>query len=149
MRLVDGEQRDGQAWCARREQVGLQTLGREVEDLVAPELRVGPELLLVSAREAAVRHCGADASGVQRVYLVAHERDKRRDDEREAWPHERRHLVDEAFAAARREHRERVASVANRCDGLGLTGPERIEAPPLAEHVERCSGGSIGSHPGS
>ena len=79
-KIVDGEQRDRQAGRAGAEQVRLEPLGRDVDEAVLAELGVGPELVEVAARHPRVRHRRRDAAPRERVRLVAHERQKRGDE---------------------------------------------------------------------
>ena len=65
--------------------------------------------------------------------LILHERDQRRDDERDARGEQRRQLVAERLARAGRHHREHVAAGQDRLDGLALPRPELGEAEQLPQ----------------
>ena len=111
VRLVDGEHRDpGAAVEQPHGGVGPQPLGREVEQV---EL-AGPELLLDDlARPRVLRRVEevrADAELAQRLHLVLHERDERRDDHPGARPDQRGDLVAQRLAAAGRHQHERVVA---------------------------------------
>src|ERR671910_819618 len=67
----------------------------------------------------------------QGVYLVFHQRDQGRDDDREALLHQRGHLVTEALATPRRHHGERVPAFQDGPNNLLLARPERVETEDL------------------
>ena len=77
-------------------------------------------------------------SAVERVDLILHERDQRRDDDRDAVQQERRQLVAEALARARGEDRERAAARQQGLDHLGLPG--RKSARPKRSASRRVRG---------
>ena len=102
-----------------------QPLGRDVEQAIASLAQAGDDVRLLVRRERAVverrRHAVAD----ERVDLVLHQRDERRDDDRETRPHERRRLEAQRLAAAGRQHDDRIAarehaSIASRCSGRNV-----------------------------
>ena len=77
-----------------------------------------------------------DAAGgdpLQRVDLVLHQRDQRRDDQRQVIADQRRQLVAERLAGACRHHDERVATVDRGLHCSLLTGPEGGEPEVLGE----------------
>jgi hypothetical protein len=99
-------------------------------------------------RHAPVDRRGRVADRLQRIDLVLHQGDERRDHDVGRLPDQRRQLVAEALAPSRRHDDERVAAGEGRRDRLGLQRPEPVEAPPAAEHLgdagvdgERCGGG--------
>ena len=90
-------------------------------------LLVGRERAVVERR----RHAVAD----QRVHLVLHQRDERRDDERQARPHERRRLEAERLAAAGRQHDDRVAAGEDGVHRLALQRTEGGVAPVSGDDI--------------
>ena len=83
-----------------------------------------------------MRAAGTPSAG-ERVDLILHERDQRRDDDRHAVEQQRRQLVAEALARARREHRERAAARQQRLDHLGLARA----GTPRGRSARRADGG--------
>ncbi len=110
-------------------------LRREIEDLQAPRLQPledGARLLLaVAAGQRARRH----ARLPERPHLVAHQRDERRDHERHPLAHQRRQLVAERLAAARRHDREHRLAGGHRLDDLPLAGAESVEAEDVFQEI--------------
>jgi hypothetical protein len=77
---------------------------------------------------------GRNAVADERVHLIFHQRDQRRNDDGQAVTHERRRLKAQRLAAACREHDERVAPGEHGLDGLLLQGPEGRIAPVAFEN---------------
>ncbi len=67
---------------------------------------------------------GLDSELAKLRHLVAHQRDQRRDDQRQAFPDNRRELEEERLAAAGRHHCEHVVAVENRRQDLLLPRTE-------------------------
>src|SRR2546426_4492650 len=129
VRLVHREEsrvRTREALC---EALHHQALRRHVEQMVPARVEAGEDLRALPARLAAVEKSGRHARLAQAVHLVLHERDQRRDDDGEAAQVRGGRLVAERFAAARGQHHERVASLENGADGLGLQRKEAVVAP--------------------
>src|SRR5262249_7571350 len=88
----------------------------------------GPELLLDHVAGPrilrGVEEVGADPELAQRLHLVGHERDERRDDHSGARPDQRRDLVAQRLAAARRHEHERVTAGDDVADDLLLLAAE-------------------------
>ena len=146
MRLVDDEQADARVPDPLEEAGRREPLGRDVQqprvaghgalDGAAVRRRI---LLGVDERDAAGR------DPLERVDLVLHQRDERRDDERQVGPHQRRQLVAERLARAGWHHHQHVAAGDGGLDRLALAGPE----PGEAEHLpQRLAGlGRAGERP--
>ena len=96
--------------------------------------RAGEAIGNLRRRERAVDERGRQAARGQRVDLVLHERDERRDHHRQLREHERRYLVAERFAAAGRQDDERVAPREDRLDRRFLS---RTECR-IAEVIREC-----------
>ena len=134
VRLIDGEERDiaplDQLAEARvgkplgcDQQEPARAIGDRVErraHVLAPEARVEHASLLVTAPR-------------ERVVLVAHEGDQRRDDERQPVHQQAGQLVAERLPLPRRHHDERVAPLHRGLDRLTLAGAEHLEAEPIVQ----------------
>ncbi|OPZ09086.1 MAG: hypothetical protein BWZ08_00699 [candidate division BRC1 bacterium ADurb.BinA292] len=127
--FVDGEERDARLAQRVEEAIEQQPLRRDVEDL-EPRLAHGGEdgAALIErhrAVEAGRRHAAAD----QRVDLVLHQRDQRRDDDRHPLHRQRGGLVADRLAAAGGKDDERIAPRQDRLHRLALMRPEAGVAP--------------------
>ncbi len=143
VRLVDGEQRNLRSPELRDEALVVEALGGDVEKLHAAVPKPLRDVTRVVRAQAGVEPCGTDALADQRVDLVLHQRDQRRDDDREAVEQHCRQLVAEALAGPRREHGQRRAPREQCLDDLPLTGAKGIVPEPSAEDFE-CLGRPIG-----
>ena len=135
MRLVDGEQRDRRPRQLGEEALVVEPLGGDVEELQAAGAEAVGDVARLGVLEARVEPRRVDALADEGVDLILHQRDQRRDDDRDAVEQQRRQLVAEALAGAGREHRERRAAGEQRLDDALLTGPEGVEAEPGLEHL--------------
>ena len=137
VRLVDGEQRDRAAVEQPQRRFGAQPLRRQVEQVqLAVHERVldaPPRIGILGRVEEARFH----AEHVQRVDLILHEGDQRRDDHAGALAHLRGDLIAQRLAAAGRHERDRVAAGADVLDDLLLLAAERVEAVYAAQHFGR------------
>ena len=138
VRLVDGEQRDlGPVQQAYRG-LGLQPLRGQVQQVqLAGQQRVlgGPALGRVLGR---VQEAGPHAQRGQRVHLVLHQRDQRRDDHAGALPDQRRDLIAQRLAATGRHQHERVAAAGHMVDDLFLRTAERLVPEDPLQDVHCC-----------
>src|SRR3712207_2067246 len=82
-------------------------------------------------RARAVDEGGGQPPRPQRVHLILHQRDERRDDDRHAPAHQRRKLKAERLAAARRHDDDRVVAAEDGLDDLALPLAEALEAEEL------------------
>ena len=105
--------------------------------------RSSPEAARASAARLVAASCWALTSAaraghraLERLDLVLHERDERRDDEREVVAQQRGELVAERLAGAGGHDHEQVAVSQRGVDRLGLAGPEGAEAEVLAQSGE-------------
>ena len=132
MRLVHRHEADGEAPQESRKARQRDPLGRDVEQLELAPRRRAPDGGGFLGVHRAVQAAGGDAAGAQRVHLVLHQRDQRRNDQRESVAGERRKLVAERLAAAGGQEHDRVAPGERRPDGALLERTERVvaEAPP-------------------
>ena len=123
-----------------------EALGRDVEQAqlagrgAVERRRVGARVLL----RVDERHALAETARRERLDLILHERDERRDDDREVVAQERRQLVAERLAGAGRHNDEHVAACQRRLAGLALAGPELGEAEVLVQRAGRGPWGRTG-----
>ena len=137
VRLVDGEQGDGAAVQQLDGLPHAQPLGRQVEQVeLAGEVGV-LDLAPLERLLRRVEEPGAHAERGQRVDLVLHEGDQRRDDDAGALPDQRGHLVAERLAAAGGHEHERVAAADDGVDDLGLLAAEGVVPPDAVQHLGR------------
>ena len=136
MGLVDDEQPDVRPPQALEEPGRGEPLRRDVEQPHVARHRlldraaVGRGVALrVDERDTARRHA------LERLDLVLHQRHQRRDHEREVRAHQRRKLVAERLARARRHHHEHVAVRERGADRVRLAGPEGGEAEQLVQRA--------------
>ena len=168
--LVDGEQGDAGGGGARgpgprgiadrrkllqaaEEGLGHQRLGGDVQELELPCVQGAQHAPGLVALERRVVGGGADAGRPQRVDLVLHQGDERRDHDARAGPEHRRQLVAERLASAGGHEHEGVAAGHEVRDDLLLVGAERVEAEDVAQQrarrgwsgwAVRCGGGGHG-----
>ncbi len=134
VRLVDGDERQVLLPEEASEAVHHQPLGRDVEDLDVPPLNGIDDVVLLVGRLRAVEPRRGDAALTQRVDLVLHQRDERRDDDGEPGEDESGRLEAEGLAAAGGKDDERVAAVERALHRLALQRAEIAVAPMLAQH---------------
>jgi len=107
--FVHGHERAPKALHEGTEAWKGQPLGSDVDELAGAagdQAHASPHLAGVDGGREVGRR---DAAGVERLDLVLHERDQRRDDQRGAVEERGRKLVDEALAAAGRRDEEQAA----------------------------------------
>ena len=124
VRFVDGEQGDlrrlEQLQAARRHQA----LGRDVDQVDLAGAHQPLDAHRLFERLGRVEEGGAHADFGQRVDLVLHQRDQRRDDHADAVAQQRRDLVAQRLAAAGRHQHQRVAAAGDVFDDVGLLAAE-------------------------
>ena len=146
VRLVDGEQGDaGRAGVLRRvrrqavqaleEAVGHERLGGDVQQVELAGVQGAQHAARLVRLERRVVGGGADAGRPQRVDLVLHQRDERRDDDAGAGPDHGRQLVAERLAAAGGHEHEGVAAGDEVVDDLLLVLAVLGEAEDVAQQV--------------
>ncbi len=137
VRLVDREQRDLDALELRQRARLQQALGRDVEEiqLAGGERALG--LAALGLAQCRVEAGGGHAVVAQRLDLVAHQRDQRRDHHRGAGAQQRGHLVAQRLAAAGGHEHQRVAPGEHGVDDGALLAAEVVEAEHPAQEVER------------
>jgi hypothetical protein len=135
--LVHGEEGDLGALQGLDEVAAAEALGGDVEELevAAPDAR-DARLLLLEVH-GAVDESRREPPRAERVHLILHQGDERRDDDRHALLHQRRELIAERLAAARRHHDDRVVAFEDGADDLRLALAEVLEAEVFSERELR------------
>ena len=135
VRLVDGEEGDAglETVDALEEALGHERLGGDVQQVELAGVQGAQHAARLVRLERRVVGGGADAGRPQRVDLVLHQRDERRDDDAGAGPDHGRQLVTERLAAARGHEHERVAAGDQVVDDLLLMLPVLGEAEDVAQ----------------
>ena len=110
VRLIDGEQADLDLLHRVEKHAAAETLGRDIHELVFATANGVDALRLLGQREGAVDQRGRDATTLQRIYLILHQRDERAHDHGHAFHHHGRKLVAERFPAAGWHDHECVAT---------------------------------------
>ena len=137
VRLVDREERDRERADELERAVEHEALRRHVEQVEPPAAQVAQHLGRLLGRERGVQHRRRNAVRAQRVDLVFHERDERRDHDGRAVTMQRRHLIAERLAATGGHQYERAAPVDDVLDDLALVGPELVVAEDVAKRACR------------
>ena len=143
VRLVNREQRDFHAPKPLQKCLTREPLGRDVEQLQLPLAQVRIHALRLLGGEAGVEPRRCDAACTQRVHLVFHQRDERRNDERRAFEQHRRELVAKRLPCARGKKRERGFAVEQRVDHILLSIAKGIVAEVRAEGVHEIHAGAV------
>ena len=110
VRLVDREQRDRAALQHPQGRLGAEAFRREVEQVKPPAQERRLHLAPLARFLRGVDEPGPHAECPQRVDLVLHQRDQRRDNHTGAGPQQRRDLVAQRLAAAGRHEHQGVAA---------------------------------------
>jgi hypothetical protein len=126
--LIDGE--DGEICALQQGECALlyQPLRRNIEDIKLAVRQRSLDLLHFAPGQRGIEECGADADFLQRIHLILHERNQRRDDDTCAVTDERGDLIAERLAAARWHQREHVAPLQQGADDGFLMQTERLVA---------------------
>ena len=128
MRFFHRDHRDVRPRGKAAEHRAFQAFGRDVDELVAAlggQVQRAGDLCLGQRR---VDKCRMDARCVQPLDLVLHQRDQRRDDERQPRQQQGRDLIAERLARAGGHDGQRVPSGQKGADDLFLPGAEGVVA---------------------
>ena len=123
MRFVDGEQIDRAAQRFERV-VAQQPLGRDIEQPQRAVAQAVEDAAALVGLGGGVERRGGNAERVELGDLVAHQRDQRRDDQRQAAARQRRQLVAQRLAGAGRHHRQHVLAGERGGEDFFLAGAE-------------------------
>src|SRR6266851_4409800 len=141
MRLVDGEERDlgirQQFEAARRHQ----PLGRDVDQIELALAHGALDGSRLAGAERRVERRGPHPCLAQRIDLILHQRDQRRNDDAEPGTDERRDLKAQRLAATGRHQHQRIAAGDDVSNDLFLLPAEAVIAEDLAQHAA----GAVGS----
>ncbi len=119
------------------ERVEQQALGGHVDEVeVAAEHRLLDGLRLAARLSVELRQAALTPSWVERVDLVLHQRDERRDDDGAARAEQGGNLVAQALAAAGRHQNQGVAAAGDMTDDVGLFAAEGRVAEDIAQDAE-------------
>ncbi len=138
VRLVDREVAHRRPLEQAEEPLGPlagEPLRRHVEQTQTAGQGVGAHPVALRRPQGGVVVGGGDAVGAQRVDLVLHQRDERRDHHRQPAVEQRRRLVAERLAAAGGQHHQAVAAAADRLERLELERQQPLEAPDPAHQL--------------
>jgi hypothetical protein len=139
MRLINRKRRDVpilQVFEKARHQQPLRRDVEQAELAIVQSAQPGPRL---ARRERGVEECCRHACRLQRVHLVLHQRDQRRNDYGEPGPHQRRKLKAKRLAPSRRQHGKNVFARQRIADDVLLQRAERTEAKVLLQRLEKLS----------
>ena len=136
--LVDRDQAEPAGGRAQRvdEPRAAKPLGRDVDQRVDPGADPVEDLALLVGAGRRGQGDRRDADRAQRVDLVLHQGDQRRDHQRDVAAlreHDRRELITQRFSGARGHDRDHRPAREHVADDVGLPGPQR----GVAEHAER------------
>ena len=126
VRLVDGDERDIDTLHHRLEAGKHKALRGDIEQVELAGLEVAEGAGGLFRRDRGVERRGVDASLSQRLDLVAHQRDERRDDDADALAGEGRDLEAHRLAGAGGEQHHRVATAGDVADNILLLAAETL-----------------------
>ena len=127
VRLVHHEQRHTPARQRRAERARAEPLGRRQHELRRARRDLPQRLRVVTLLHPRREHARSHARLLQPPPLVGHQRDQGAHDEDQALICERRKLVAERLAPARRHHHEAVPALQRSLHRLALARPELVE----------------------
>jgi len=125
MGLVDGEQRDVDIADALQEGLTQQPLGTDIEQIEFIGMQPRQHLTGLLRFQRRIVEGGGHTVGAQRIDLVLHQRDQRRDHNADAAPMQRRNLVAQRLASAGGHQHKGIAPFQQAFDDLLLMGTER------------------------
>ena len=132
MGFVDREEVDLGVSQQRDHIVAHQPLGRDIEQAQRAIAQGFGDALAFIGVGSRIQRRRRYAEFAQLRDLVAHQRDQRRDHQRETLARHRRQLVAKRFAAAGRHHREHVLAAQRRADNFLLAGTKAGKAEHAA-----------------
>ena len=143
MGFVDRQQIDGAPQHFERV-VAQQSLGRHIEQPERAVAQAGGDAAALVGVGGGIERSGGNAERVELGDLVAHQRDQRRDDQRERMPRQRRKLIAQRLARAGRHHRQHVLAGERGGDDLLLAGAEVGEAVDRGQRAARFGEKTVG-----
>ena len=137
VRLVDREERDREVGHGREEGRGLEPFRSHVHEAVFAPAQRALTVLPFALRQRAVHERGRDSACAQRIDLVFHQGDERRDHHGGALEQQRRKLIAEALAAARRQDGDGGPAGEHRPDDGLLSLAKGVVPEMLLQGVEQ------------
>ncbi len=131
VRLVDGDQADGQFGQTLQHGPRRQPFGRNIQQVQLARPRRAPDGRTLVHGQAGIQPGGGHALLLQRLDLIGHQGDQRRDDQPHALAQDGGHLIADALAPAGRQHGQHVAPGQNLLDHRSLK-PAKIGMAPHA-----------------
>ena len=135
--FIDGEERDLRSFELREEPLVVEPLGGHVQQLEKTRAEPFGDLACFRKGKRGVQPGRLDAPAAQKVDLVLHQRDERRDDQGDTLQRQGGKLVAERLAAAGREDGQRRLPGQQRLDHRPLAGAELREAKRGVEQISR------------
>ena len=145
VRLVDGDEGDCLLLQDGLEEVGLQALGRDVDDLVRTVRDGAKPCARLRLPQRAVDERRGCARFRKRVDLVLHQRDQGRDDERDARQEQRGDLEADGLSRACGHDGNGLASFEQALDDRFLRGAKALVAEGLLQDLS-CTGEAVLGH---
>ena len=106
--LIDCEQRDFDALEGFEKTLGAEALGRDIDEFPIAVFHPVEPLALLWPAEGRVDHRRGNVSRGEGIDLILHQRDQRRDDDRDAAEAERRYLEAKRLASAGGHHDQAI-----------------------------------------
>ena len=136
MRLIHGDERNARLLGESHELRHIQPLRGHVDDAVRSGRRAADGLGLLAGSEAAVDVRRRHAGGLEGHDLVLHQRDQRRNHQRNAFQHQRRQLIAYGFSRARGHHAQHVVPAEQLVHQPLLALAKALVAEHLLEHFQ-------------
>ena len=138
MGFIDGKQRDlciGQhIGKARRRHA----FGRHIKQIEFAPSQLPPDLGALFGTKRGVERRGRNPGLLQRLHLITHQRDQRRDDYADPRTADGWDLVAHGLARAGGKQHHRIAAVRHMLDHIGLLPAKRLVPEDVAQHRERA-----------
>ena len=126
MCFIDGQLRDVPVKRAFQKRLQHQSLRRDVEHPVLAPMQPAPARLCLVPVQGGIQVGRRDPAGLQRIDLIFHERNERRNYNGQPLAHQRRQLKTKRLAAAGRHQYKHVVSGERIADDLPLQWPELV-----------------------
>ena len=143
MRLIDREPGDRPAGQLLKKAGREEALGCEVEQFEFSVVQSAKAATRLSGIQRRVQESRGNAGRLQRVHLILHQGDQRRQHHGETVLQHGRQLVAKRLAATGREQHQHITAGERVAHDLGLEGTKRIEAEVLLQRGQRIAGVSF------
>ena len=137
MRFVNRKQGDLRAVEQAQEVFHQQSFRRDVNHVDIAALNALHRFAHFFGRHGGIDGGGADAELFQRLHLILHQRDERRDDDARALAQHRGYLVAKRLAAARGHENEAVAALRDMRNDFFLRAAEAVVAVGFLQYLAR------------